>query len=194
MDDFVQPKDTPFMSNEALASDPGGVTIDPQRLRRISPSLFGLGALLPMRALEKKILGAHMWNGDSRAAVVLSTQPLLVAAYSSDFDAVVVLRFDPRTVDTYVQPGDRLLTVNTYFRGSTVARDIVRGPYASPTWANFHPVVADFIAADPGRVERRKAAISEPEWQRAWQLGQDHLVRQAGQVRDGAPHRSSRPA
>ena len=194
MDDFVQPKDTPFMSNEALASDPGGVTIDPQRLRRPSPSLFGMGAVLPSRILSKKILEAHLWNGDSRAAVVLSTQPLLVAAYSSDFDAVVVLRFDPRAVDTYVQPGDRLLTVNTYFRGDVVARDIVRGPYASPTWANFHPVIADFVAADLARVERRKAAISQPEWQRAWQLGQDHLVKQPGQVRDGAPHRSGRAA
>ena len=55
-------------------------------------------------------------------------------------------------------------------------------------------MIADFVAADPARVERRKAAISEPEWQRAWQLGQDHLVKQPGQVRDGAPHRSGRAA
>lgn len=194
MDDVVHPRDTPYMSNEALAADPGGVTIDPQRLRRLSPSLFGAGALLPTRVVAKKILDAHLWNGDSRAAVVLSTQPMLVAAYSDDFDAVVVLRFDPRTLDTYVQPGSRLLTVNTYFRGNTVARDIVRGPYGTGPWANFHPVIVDFVAADLGRVERRKATIAEPEWQRAWQLGQDHLVKQPGQVRDGAPHRSGRAA
>jgi hypothetical protein len=190
----IQPRDTPYMSNEALASDPGGVTIDPGRLRQLSPGLFGLGALVPTRAVVRKILAAHLWNGDSRAAVVLSVQPLLVAAYSSDFDAVVVLRFDRRPVDSYLQVGSRLLTVNTYFSGSTQARDILRGSVVSPAWANFHPVIADFVAADLARVERRKAAISEPEWQRTWDLGQDYLVKRPGQFRDGAPHRSGRSA
>lgn len=194
MSEPVLPRDTPFMSNEALASDPGGVTVDPQRLRALSPSLFGAGALIPTRALARKILSAHLWNGDSRAAVVLSVQPLLVAAYSSDFDAVVVLRFDRRPADSYVQVGSRLLTVNTYFRASTTARDIVPGPYASGQWSNFHPVIADFVAAEPARVERRKAEIAEPEWQRTWQLGQDHLVKRPQQLRDGAPHRSGRAA
>lgn len=191
-DERVQPRDTPYMSNEAAASDPGGVTIDPRRLRQLSPSLFGAGALLPTRALARKILSAHLWNGDSRAAVVLSVQPLLVAAYSDDFDAVVVLRFDRRPADSYVQVGSRLLTVNTYQRGSTVARDIPRGSVVSPQWSNFHPVIADFVATDLARVERRKATISEPEWQRTWELGQDYLIKRPGQLRDGAPHRSGR--
>jgi hypothetical protein len=192
MSEPVQPRDTPFMSNEALASDPGGVTIDPQRLRQLSPSLFGVGAVLPTRVIARKILDAHLWNGDSRAAVVMNLQPLLVAAYSSDFDAVVILRFDRRPTDSYVQVGTRLLTVNTYHRGSPTARDIVQGPYASGPWSNFHPVIADFVAADLGRVERRKATIDEREWQRTWELGQDHLVKRPTQIRDGAPHRSGR--
>ncbi|MGI3783576.1 MAG: hypothetical protein ACRYG2_22665 [Janthinobacterium lividum] len=192
MSEPVRPRDTPFMSNEALASDPGGVTIDPRRMRQLAPSLYGLGTLNPTRLVVRKMLEAHLWNGDSRAAVVLSVQPLLVAAYSSDFDAVVVLRFDRRPADTYVQVGSRLLTVNTYFQGSTTARDILPGPYGSGRWSNFHPVIADFVAADPARVERRKTQISEPEWQRTWQLGQDFLVERPQQLRDGAPHRSRR--
>ena len=156
-------------------------------------SLFGLGALLPTRVVARKILDAHLWNGDSRAAVVLSVQPLLVAAYSDDLDAVAVLHFDRRPADTYLQVGTRLLTVNTYSRGSATARDIVEGPLSSHQWANFHPVVADFIATDLERVERRKAAIGEPEWQRTWHLGQDQLIKRPGHVRDGAPHRSGQP-
>jgi hypothetical protein len=62
----------------------------------------------------------------------------------------------------------------------------------SPSWANFHPVIADFVAADQARVERRKATISEKEWQRTWDLGQDYLVKRPGKFRDGAPHRSGR--
>lgn len=182
------------MSNEALASDPGGVTLDPQRLRRLAPGLFGLAGLLPGRLLQKKILEAHMWNGDSRAAVVVSMRPLLVAAYSDDFDAVAVLRFDPRSIDVHLQEGTRLLTVNTYLRGNSYARDIAQGPRSSGAWANFHPVIADFVAADLGRVERGKAAIGEPEWQRTWELGRDHVIMRPRLVRDGAPHRSGRPA
>jgi len=190
----VQPRDTPYMSNEALASDPGGIQLDPVRLRRIAPDLFGLGGLLPGRVLSKKVLEAHLWNGDSRAAVVLGRSPLLVAAYSDEFDAVVVLRFDQRLVDVHVEQGDRLLTVNTYRRGAAVARDIAQGPYSSHAYANFHPVIADFVAADRLRVERRKAAIAEPEWARAWQLGQQHLATRPGAFRDGTPHRSGEPA
>lgn len=193
MSEPVVPRDTPFMSNEAEASDPGGVTIDPARLRQLSPQLFGAGAMLPTRALTRKILDAHLWNGDSRAAVVLSVQPLLVAAYSSDFDAVVVLSFERRPSDTYVQVGSRLLTVNTYSRGTATARDILEGPYSSHQWANFHPVIADFVAADLARVERRKATIREPEWQRTWLLGQEQLIKRPGLVRDGSPHRSGKP-
>ena len=194
VDEPVQPRQTPYMSDEARASNPGGVTLDPARLRRIAPELYGVGGLLPGRLLSKKVLQAHLWNGDSRAAVVLGRSPLLVAAYSDDFDAVVVLRFDQRLLDVHVQEGDRLLTINTYRRGAAVARDIVQGPYSSHSWSNFHPVIADFVATDRGRVERRKATITEPEWARAWQLGQDHLARRPGVFRDGAPHRSGTPA
>ena len=193
MDNPIQPRDTPYMSNEAQASDPGGVKADPARLRRLAPELFGLGGLLPGRVLARKVLEAHLWNGDSRAAVVFGRSPLLVAAYSDDVDAVVVLRFDQRLVDVHVEEGDRLLTINTYMR-SPVARDIQHGPRSSHTWSNFHPVIADFVAADRGRVERRKAAIGEPEWTRAWQLGQQHLLTRPGVFRDGTPHRAGRPA
>ncbi|GAA3552611.1 hypothetical protein GCM10022197_04580 [Microlunatus spumicola] len=194
MTEPVQPRPSPYMSDRALASDPGGVTIAPDRLKALSPSLFGAGSLLPSRAVARKTLSAHLWNGDSRAAVVLSIEPLLVAAYSDDFDAVVVLRFDPRPVDVPLQVGSRLLTINTYFSGGTTASDIVRGPRASQTWSNFHPVIADFVAAERSRVEGRKATISEPEWQRTWLLGQQYLGTRPGRFRDGAPHLSKKPA
>lgn len=194
MSEPVQPRNSPYTSDRALASDPGGVTIDPHRLKALAPSLFGAGSLLPSRAVARRTLSAHLWNGDSRAAVVLSVEPLLVAAYSDDFDAVVVLRFDPRPVDVPLQVGSRLLTINTYFSGGTTASDIVRGPRASQTWSNFHPVIADFVAAERGRVEGRKATISEPEWQRTWLLGQQHLGTRPGRFRDGAPHLSKKPA
>ena len=41
-------------------------------------------------------------------------------------------------------------------------------------------------------VELAKAEITDSEWQRAWQLGQDFLVKRPQQLRDGSTHRSGR--
>ena len=188
----IQPRDTPYMSNEALASDPGGVTIDPQRLRQLSPSFFGLGALLPTRAIARKILAAHMWNGDSRAGVALSV-------HRCSCRVQLRLRRGRRAAvrpasRRQLRPGRQQAPDRQHLLPRHPGRDILRGSVVSPVWANFYPVIADFVAADPARVERRKAAISEPEWQRTWDLGQDYLVKRPGKFRDGAPHRSDRPA
>jgi hypothetical protein len=194
MDDEVQPRPARYMDSSSAASDPGGIALDAHRLRRLSPSLFGLGGLLPWRRVRRAALQEYLWNGDSRAAVVVSVAPLLVASYSDDFDAVVMLRFDRPPTDVHLEVGTRLLAVNTFRRGGATATDIVRGPLARQGWTNVHPVIADFVCADPSRVERRKATISEPEWQRTWQLGQQHLATRPHLVRDGAPHRSAVPA
>lgn len=194
MSEWVPPEQVRLMSDAAVASDPGRVQIDPQRLRRQAPGLFGAGSVLPARALARKVLVEHLHHGDSNPAVVLSVDPLLVAAYSADFDAVVVLRFHPATLDLPLQVGSRLLSVNTYFDGGSLAPDIVRGPLASGAWSNYHPVVADFICTDLRHIARHKAAIGEPVWRRTWDLGHQHLAQRPSQVRDGAPHRSKRPA
>ena len=192
MDDEVQPRHARYMDNTSAASDPGGITIDPARLRRLSPSLFGVGGLF--RGPRRAALQEYLWNGDSRAAVVMRLEPLLVASYSDDFDAVVMLRFDRPPTDLHLAVGTRLLAVNTFRPGGVVAGDIVRGPLATQGWANVHPIIADFVCANPDRVERRKAMIGEDEWQRTWQLGQQHLATRPHLARDGAPHRSVKPA
>src|SRR3954468_3482461 len=48
-------------------------------------------------------------RGDGRAAVVVSTEPLIVAAYTDAFDAAVLFRFDPSVVGRELRLGDRLL-------------------------------------------------------------------------------------
>ena len=54
--------------------------------------------------------------GDTQPAVVVSTQPLLIAAYSDEMDAVVMLKFPAEFVEKYsLSVGDRLTTSNVYF-------------------------------------------------------------------------------
>lgn len=130
-------------------------------------------------------------NGDSRAAVVLTIEPLRVAAYTDEFDCVIILRFT-KEVDNYyrLEPGDRLLTINTYAPPGSMKRpkDITMGDrYKGSEWENVFPFIADFMTDDMDMIERRKRAISEDEWQRAMQMGRERLRRKPRRARDGRP-------
>jgi len=69
--------------DSAFASDPGEVALSDAKLRRLRPDLFGLGAWIKQRkkgSVGTRSIGEHLADGDSRAAVVASVDPLLVAA------------------------------------------------------------------------------------------------------------------
>jgi hypothetical protein len=133
-----------------------------------------------------------MLHGDSRAAVVVSTVPLLVAAYTDELDCVALLRFI--SPPEPLQVGSRLVTVNTYGRTDKISQDLFPGPLCGDRWTVFHPIIADFICDDPGQVARLKLTISGEEWTRAERLGHEYLEARPGVSRDGAPCRSSRAA
>ena len=66
-----------------------------------------------------------LFYGDTQPAVVVSTNPLLIAAYSDEMDAVVMLRFPNEFAEQYnLSVGTRLTTSNVYFNGAAVADDI----------------------------------------------------------------------
>lgn len=186
------------------ASHPAGLQLSDARLRRLCPRLYLTTGLVGFaRCFFGKGLGTRAYirdmlvHGDSRAAVVLSTDPVLVACYCDDLDGVCVLRFDPQILDEMVlAPGDRLLTVlnsaalGRPARPGEVAPDVVQGELADPRHVNFWPLVAEFLSDDADLIERRKADISDREYERCRALGQEHLRRLPGVVRDGRPDRS----
>lgn len=80
--------------DRAVASDPGRLGLSEAKLRALEPALFEPRTFKcgsceqhhtaeDMRAIVAE--GLHM--GDSRAALVVSDRPLVVAAYSEDLDA-----------------------------------------------------------------------------------------------------------
>jgi hypothetical protein len=196
------------INSSSFASDPARLRLSDARLRRLCPSLYlttGLGGFL--RCFFGNGLGTREFlrdmlaHGDSRAAVVLQCDPLLVASYCDDSDAVCVLEF--REVDiggAGLRVGDRLLTVlnsvvlNRPARSGEVAADLVQGDAANPRYINFWPLIAEFVSDDTAEIERRKAAILACEYSRCRSLGEEHLRRLPGRVRDGRPDRSLRPA
>ena len=187
------------------ASDPGNVRLSLRKLKRLCPEMYGLGGLIwtaYFMAVHQDIpswnIATILKNGDSRAAVVVRTSPLLVAAYTDELDCVSVLKFDDSLTDEYgLSVGSRLLTINIYTPrtlGLFVRKDLLPGPYDSKQFGNFQPFIADFLSDDDDRIMERKSNISEEEWMRALELGQQYLEVRPGMARDGKPSRSEKPA
>lgn len=191
-------------SMHSRASDPVGVLLSRDKLRRLQPELFagtgGFFSRLLGRGRDPGVeeycesLAEHLQQGDSRAAVVVSVAPLVVAAYTDELDCVALLRFPEQLTAEYrLGVGSRLLTVNRYFQGGERPGDLVPGPRDTQQYTNYTPIIADFLATDRGRVERRKAAIGEDEWARAMEMGRE-LWGRGMRPRDGRPLHCGRPS
>jgi hypothetical protein len=177
------------MDASSAASDPGGIEVSKRRLRSFCPELYGIAGLREQNRRRRLAITEHLLYGDSRAAVVISEEPFLVAAYSDELDCVALLEF-PATLRQDLHVASRLLTVNTYRRGSAYAADLFAGPHRGEAYVNFHPIIADFVCADRSRVEARKEKISEDEWGRTLRLGNEYVAAKPGLHREGAPCRS----
>jgi hypothetical protein len=134
-------------------------------------------------------IARRVYRGDTRAALVVQTDPLIVAAYSDEFDDVVLLRFpEPfgqRTVGRLdLRPARRLVTVNYYGDGTPVS-DLTPDP-ARTRWTNFQPVIGEFLSNDRDRLATLHAHIDESEWDRC-------AERAAARLREGVPLRDGRP-
>jgi len=182
-----------YHDNSTYASDPVPVDVADKRLRRFCPQLYGWSGRKAERKRQREIIIEHMSFGDSRAAVVVSSDPILVAAYTDELDCVAMLRFEPGSHIPDLALGSRLLTVNTYKRGTKLDSDLFPGPLRMDRWVGFYPIIADFICSDQGVVDRRKAEIEAEEWERTHRLGVDYLSAHPGISRHGSPCKSAIP-
>lgn len=193
---------TRTLDNNTLASDPGRIRLSHAKLRVLLPELYGISGLYyrlkarwQRRPAALVYVEEHLLHGDSRAAVVVSTRPLLVSAYTDEFDCVVLLRFPAEFVDEYeLRVGSRLLTVNTYKNEDVFDDDLDFGPKMVEGWTGFHPIIAEFVSDDARRIARRKNEIGDVEFKRALTMGKEYLAKHPGVARDGRPIYASLPA
>ena len=186
-----------YHDDRTAASDPAHICVSDEKLRRFHPELYGWKSWVervpfgPRRMWARQLrtmLNEHVQLGDSRAAIVAQLSPLVVAAYTDEQDAVVLLKFPAELVSEYrLQPGNRLLTTNTYFSGPTMAHDIIEGSESTGRWANFYPIIAEFVSDDIDAIERRKSGILPAEWQRATALARQCIAQSKVLIRDGRP-------
>ncbi|QDT50606.1 hypothetical protein Pan258_46850 [Symmachiella dynata] len=188
-----------YHDDRTAASDPIGVYLSRQLLHEHFPrkSFWDhIQKLLGFAEKFEEMLDEHLSFGDSRAAVVVTPDPLLVAAYTDEFDCTAVLAFPDSIVAEFgpFKTGDRLLTVNTYRPGGPLVADLWNGERSYRRYANFFPVIVDFLSENKAQINRRKSAISEEEWERCLSQAQEYLDKNNGRFRNGSPLRSYRPA
>lgn len=185
-----------------VASNAARLDLDISLLHKLHPEWSGFsGALLCIiQALTRRpslatALRRHLSIGDARAAVVLSSRPHLIAAYTDELDAVAVIRVPAQCRNLVPSDlGARLISVNTYWEYGAPPTDIHVGQHSTGTWVSFHPVIASFVSRDHRRMDELKSRIESWEWDRAARLGSNWIDSfGAARARDGQPGWSGVP-
>ena len=125
--------------------------------------------------------------GDLQPAVVHSVEPLIISAYSDEFDAVVFLEFPDKLADIYALKKDqRLLTVCGYSRSDDkVADDIYSGSESSLEYSDIYPIVVLFWAKDKSISETASTLFDENHWKYVQKLTDEYVLRCDSPPRDG---------
>ena len=183
-----------YVDENTYASSPGGVHLSRKKLRELA-ALVNL-SLAENRKLRRKcaMLDEYLLRGDTQPAIVLSTDPLCIAAYSDEFDAVVLLKFPPELAEKYgLHEGSRLTVINTYTMHSDyspvglgeVTEDITPGEGFLGRYLDFSPLVGLFLTDDTAKLIEHSAAVPNSLWEYVEKLGYEYAGKQKGKTRDG---------
>lgn len=127
-----------------------------------------------------------LFYGDTQPALVVSIDPLLVAAYSDEMDAVIILRFPTEFVEKYdLTVGTRLTTSNVYFEGEQIASDIFIGAGYLHRWIDFMPIVQIFLGKGDDKIRAKVELFSEDTWNRVAVLAEQYIYEHPMLCRDG---------
>ncbi|KAJ6490365.1 hypothetical protein C8R47DRAFT_468013 [Mycena vitilis] len=178
--------DRSYAAGDSAASAPGGLNASIFKCDKLEflttgvkqPSLGDHNQIYTLALLIN-----HLKYGLAEPGVVVSVTPdwVKVAAYTCEFDTIVVLGFPTKAVDlvapskTRPTVGTRVLVVSQFtYRGSPstqgVQADITMGPRSLDKWHNFHPLVAQFVSDDSHAElwKERMDAIDTDLWQDTW--------------------------
>lgn len=124
--------------------------------------------------------------GDTQPAVVVSTEPLLIAAYSDEMDAVVMLKFPAEFVEKYsLSAGDRLTTSNVYFNADGCANDIFVGERYSRQYEDFMPIVQLFLGKNDDKIKAKTALFGGDMWKTVKDKADEYISLHPDLCRDG---------
>lgn len=180
-------KEGVYTDASTFAGDPGNLTISKKKWKDIS-KFFKLNLFQRIELHgRKKIVRERICYGDSQPAMVMRTDPLLIAAYADEMDAVVILKFPTEYALKYnLKQYDRIIAVNTYApRTYVIPHDIYVGKHYLHRWSNFESSIAEFLSDDIDIINRHKATMPESLWLYVKSLGEDYLLKHPNKTRKG---------
>ncbi len=125
--------------------------------------------------------------GDTQPAVVVNTNPLLIAAYSDEMDAVVMLQFPRELADQYALAiGTRLTTSTVYFYDpGRYGSDFVHGERSSKQYRDFMPIVQLFLGKKDEYINSKVNLFNAAVWDRLNMLANKYLEDHPNTARHG---------
>jgi len=150
---------------ESYATSPGKLHIDEEKWNDIK-KFFNLSLSNKIRLnRNKNQIAGHIQFGDTNPAIVVSINPLLIAPYSEDMDAVVILKFPDKYTEKYnLQIKDKLITVNQYWTFGDIRNDIFVGENYQGDFKDFFPIIGDFISSEINIINTHKEYMSKNLW------------------------------
>lgn len=175
-----------FIDPNSQASNEGGVKLSKRKWKDIK-KIYSLSPKSNKKLKEIfKIEKECLFFGSVEPCVVVSLYPLLIAVYSEDMDAVLLLQFAPDYIGKYsLDIGSRLISANTYGSGDEISKDIFVGEGYSGCWTDFTPHLADFLTEDKEKLDLHKEKISEDIWNCVEKLGKEYLLKHSSLSRNG---------
>lgn len=177
-----------FVDSRTVAENAGKIKLSGKLLKRYRPDLFGINRFIMSRANELQAIAEFAQYGDSQPAIVASVEPLLIAVFADEMDAVAMVKLPSELVDEHnLKVGDRILSVNVYNDRAEFDSDLIVGKDYLDRWSGFIPTIVEFISKEEQKIEERKKQISEVYWQRAEVLAKEYLELKPNVYREGFP-------
>lgn len=179
------------------ATTPGELLLSKRKTRKFRVSINTIQRITlknsNLRLYDK--IEEWLYFGDCNPAIVVSTKPVVVAAYSYDIDCVAFLLYSSYYSRKYkLEVGMRMLSVNTYGDWKIQQSDIVRGERASGPWNAYRPLIGDFLSDDLEIIKRKKESINEEYWERCRELAEEYPKVFPDTYRFGDPYYAINPS
>ena len=162
-------------------------------LRRLQPDAFRWGGLRRHGPSWER-LSEHL-GAQPEPAMVVSLEPLRVAAFAGEIDTVVFLAFPPQVAaQAGLSKGQRLTALNTY-RGveEGFSPDLEPGERARGVQGQVTPLIAELCCETPAAVASLRERIEPAAWERFLEVLEAFSHRPRLRVRDGRPLQAAVP-
>ncbi len=144
-----------------------------------------------VKKIKKNLKGIKttLKSGDMQMAKVISLNPFVIAIYTDEFDAVLMLKFPEKLLNYYfdLKENTRLVSVNSYWpkEAFSIENDIIPGKNCSNDWRDVIPFIPLFLTDEEAKCEGYPNIFPIEHWEYFDQLINEYLNQKPNQYRDG---------